>query len=315
MMARLLPAPLVGVLTFVLKFFVLIFWFTLMLPGVLLHLIPSRALRDRTSRYCVWIARRWVGSNALLYRGVHPMHWRIQIDGTLDAARNYLVIANHQSWADILILFVALHGRMPFLRFFLKDQLKYIPIIGQVCWAMEFPFMKRHSKVTLAKNPALRNQDLETTRRKCEVYRRQPVALVNFLEGTRFTDAKRQATASPFIHLLKPKSAGLAFTLNAMGEQFAGLVDVTLVYAPTRGGRSRLWSWLCGEQGTAELHMAVRPIPGHLLRGDYERDAAFRADFHRWVAQLWAEKDARIQNMKNPDAVTAPGSDAAPQLD
>ena len=35
MMARLLPAPLVGVLTFVLKFFVLIFWFTLMLPGVL----------------------------------------------------------------------------------------------------------------------------------------------------------------------------------------------------------------------------------------------------------------------------------------
>lgn len=293
-----LPAPMIGVMTFILKFFVLIFWFTLMLPGVVLHLVPSRALRDRTSRYCVWIARRWVGSNAALYHLVHPMRWDIQVDGTLGPARNYLVIANHQSWADILILFVALHGRMPFLRFFLKDQLKYVPIIGLVCWAMEFPFMKRHSKEALAKNPGLRNQDLETTRRKCEVYKRQPVALVNFLEGTRFTEAKRAASGSPFEHLLKPKSAGLAFTLNAMGEQFAGLVDVTLVYAPVREGRSRLWSWLCGEQGDAHLHIAVRAIPPELMRGDYEHDADYRARFHQWVATLWAEKDARITRMK-----------------
>lgn len=292
-----LLGPVMGVLTFILKFFVLIFWFTLMLPGVVLHLMPSRALRDRTSRYCVWIARRWVGSNAVLYRWVHPMRWRITIEGTLDPARNYLVIANHQSWADILILFVALHGRMPFLRFFLKDALKYLPIIGLVCWAMEFPFMKRHSKEALAKNPTLRNQDLETTRRKCAVYTRQPVALVNFLEGTRFTDAKRDAQTSPYTHLLKPRSAGLAFTLNAMGEQFAGIVDVTLVYGPTPAGRSKLWSWLCGEQGDAQLHLKVHPLLTELIRGDYEHDTVFRADFHRWVADLWAEKDARISAM------------------
>lgn len=292
------PAPAIGVLTFALKFFVLMFWFTLILPGVVLHLIPSRAVRDRTSRYCVWIAHRWVGSNAMLYRGVHPMHWDIQIDGALDPTRNYLVIANHQSWADILILFVALHGRMPFLRFFLKDQLKYVPIIGQVCWAMEFPFMKRYSKEALAKNPGLRNQDLETTRQKCEVYKRQPVALVNFLEGTRYTTTKHATQASPYTHLLKPKSAGLAFTLNAMGEQFAGIADLTLVYAPLRAGRSKLWSWLCGEQGDAQLHIQVRPVPPELMRGDYERNTAFRADFHRWVAALWADKDARISAMK-----------------
>ncbi|WP_235199983.1 acyltransferase [Polycyclovorans algicola] len=303
-----LTAPMIGVLTFALKFVVLIFWFTLMLPGVVLHLLPSRALRDRTSRYCVFIARRWVGTNRRLYRLVHPMDWEVTVEGALDPTRNYLVVSNHQSWADILILFAALHGRMPFLRFFLKDQLKYIPIIGQVCWAMEFPFMKRHSKEALAKNPALRSEDLETTRRKCEVYKRQPVALVNFLEGTRFTPAKHLAQASPYAHLLKPKSAGLAFTLNAMGEQFAGLVDVTLVYAPTREGRSRLWSWLCGEQGHACLHIAVRAIPSELMRGNYEHDVDYRARFHQWVAKLWAEKDARISGLKNPDAETAPGS-------
>ena len=315
MLASVLPGPVIAVLTVAIKTVALLFWFVLMLPGVLLHLLPGRALRDLTSRYCVWIARRWVATNKVIYHLVHPMRWRITVEGVLDPRRNYLLICNHQSWADILVLFVAFHGRAPFLRFFLKDQLKYIPIIGQVCWAMEFPFMKRYSREQIAANPALRNQDLETTRAKCEVYKRQPVTVVNFLEGTRFTPDKQARQQSPFRHLLKPKSAGAAFTLRAMGEQFAGLVDVTLVYAPTRGGRSRLWSWLCGEQGTAKLHMAVRPIPGHLLRGDYERDAAFRADFHRWVAQLWAEKDTRIQNMKNPDAVTAPGSDAAPQLD
>jgi 1-acyl-sn-glycerol-3-phosphate acyltransferase len=317
MLSRLLPPPVIGVLTFFLKFWVLIFWFTLMLPGVVLHLIPSRALRDRTSRYCVWIARRWVGSNRLLYGLVHPMQWDLQIEGELDPSRNYLVVSNHQSWADILILFVALHGHMPFLRFFLKDPLKYIPIIGQVCWAMEFPFMKRHSKEALAKNPGLRNEDLETTRRKCEVYKRQPVALVNFLEGTRFTEAKRAAKGSPFIHLLKPKSAGLAFTLNAMGEQFAGLVDITVVYAsPRKPGRSLLWSWLCGEQGNARIHMAVRPVPAELMHGDYERDAAFRSAFHRWVGALWADKDARIAATKNPDTVTVPGvGTSSPQSD
>lgn len=298
MLAAVLPPPLIGVLTFVLKFFVLMFWATLILPGVVLHLLPYRGLRDRTSRYCVWIARRWVGSNRLLYGLVHPMRWDLQIDGRLDPSRNYLVIANHQSWADILIMFVALHGRVPFLRFFLKDPLKYVPIIGQVCWAMEFPFMKRHSKEALARNPALRNEDLETTRQKCEVYKRQPVALVNFLEGTRFTEAKRAAKGSPFTHLLKPKSAGLAFTLNAMGEQFAGLVDITLVYAPTAKGRSLLWSWLCGEQGQAQIHIQVRPLPAELMRGDYEHDSAFRSDFHRWVADLWTSKDLQIARMR-----------------
>lgn len=295
MLSRWLPPPVIGVLTFALKFGVLMFWFAVMLPGVLLHAVPSRALRDRTSRYCVFIARRWVATNTRLYRLLHPMDWPITVEGPpLDPRRNYLVLSNHQSWADILILFVVFHGRTPFLRFFLKDPLKYIPIIGQVCWAMEFPFMKRHSKEALAKNPALRNQDLETTRQKCEVYRRQPVAVVNFLEGTRYTPEKQARQASPYRHLLKPKSAGVAFTLKAMGEQFAGIVDVTLVYPPARDGKSLLWRWLCGELGATRLHLINEPVPRWVCEGDYESDPDFRARFQAWIAERWAAKDARI---------------------
>lgn len=298
MLASFLPGPVVGALTVVIKFVALMFWFTLMLPGVLLHLLPGVTLRDLTSRYCVWIARRWVATNKVIYHLLHPMRWRITVDGSLDPRRNYLLISNHQSWADILVLFVAFHGRVPFLRFFLKDQLKYIPVIGQVCWAMEFPFMKRFSREQIAANPALRNQDLETTRAKCEVYKRQPVTVVNFLEGTRFTPAKQARQQSPFRHLLKPKSAGAAFTLRAMGEQFAGILDVTLVYAPPQRAKTLLGSWLMGEQGDLQLHVRVEPVSPALLEGDYDTDADFRAGFQQWVSSHWCAKDARIGDMR-----------------
>lgn len=302
MLASILPGPVVAVLTVAIKFVALIFWFVLMLPGVLLHILPGRALRDITSRYCVWIARRWVATNRVIYHLVHPMRWRITVEGTLDPRRNYLLISNHQSWADILVLFVAFHGRVPFLRFFLKDQLKYIPIIGQVCWAMEFPFMKRYSREQIAANPALRNQDLETTRAKCEVYKRQPVTVVNFLEGTRFTPEKHERQQSPFRYLLKPKSAGAAFTLRAMGEQFAGIVDVTLVYAPTLRAKTLLGSWLMGEQGDLQIHVRVEPVSRALLEGDYEDDADFRAGFQQWVSSHWSNKDERIGRLRGDSA-------------
>jgi 1-acyl-sn-glycerol-3-phosphate acyltransferase len=135
-------------------------------------------------------------------------------------------------------------------------------------------------------------KDLEATRRACEIYKTDPVTVVNFLEGTRFTPAKRDSKGSPFPRLLRPKSAGLSYTLNAMGEQFAGLIDVTIRYQPTP--HSLVWSWLCGEQSHVAIHYQLRELPAHLLHGDYRNDEAFRQDFQAWVNALWAEKSARL---------------------
>jgi 1-acyl-sn-glycerol-3-phosphate acyltransferase len=165
-------------------------------------------------------------------------------------------------------------------------------LVGIICWALDMPFMKRHSRAAVAANPALKNQDLETTRKFCEKYKQQPITVVNFVEGTRCTEAKRIARQSPYRHLLRPKSAGLSFMLNAMGEQFAGMIDVTLVYQPSR--RSKLWSFLCGEQSAVSLDAKVLPLPAELLHGDYADDAEFRQHFQDWVNQLWADKDAKL---------------------
>ena len=308
MLSILLPGPLVGAITFLVLLASTLVTFAFLLPAILLKLIPYHPLQRGCSRYCVGVAARWAGANQLMFRVIHPAQWDIDLRGALDPKRSYLVVCNHQSWADILILFDAFHGRVPLLRFFLKDQLRYVPVIGMACWAMDFPFMKRHGKAAIAANPQLRNEDLEATRRACEVYRNEPVAVVNFLEGTRFTEAKRIEKRSPYRHLLPPKAAGLSFALNAMGDHFAGIIDVTLAYRPmTR--KWLWWSWLCGEQDLLSLHMDVRPIPADLISGNYEADAEFRARFQAWTNDLWSKKDARLDRL-NDQTVAPPARPA-----
>ena len=271
--------------------------FVLLLPGIILKLVPYRPLQRACSRYCVWIATNWVSANKLLYRLLHAVQWEIDLRTPLDPQRNYLLISNHQSWADILLLFDILHTRVPFPRFFLKYELIYVPVIGLGCWAMDFPFMRRYTKAQLDARPELKGQDVEATRRACEIYKHEPVTVINFLEGTRFTEEKRIARKSPYRHLLRPKAGGMSFTLNAMGEQFAGIIDVTIAYRPT--DKPLLWSFNSGEQDRLTVHVDVLPIPADLMHGDYEHDAEFRARFQAWVNTLWERKDARLERQLN----------------
>ncbi|WP_293374377.1 acyltransferase [Nevskia sp.] len=296
-MKRWLPAPVIGCLTFVTMFIVLMIWAgMLILPaGIVKLLLPFPPLTRQLDRWIAWCANHgWVGWNQRVFQVLHGRRENCSINGALDPARSWMIVSNHQSWSDILILFDVMYGRTPFPRFFLKRELIWIPLVGFVCWALDMPFMKRNSAAAIAKNPGLRNSDLETTRQFCEKFKRRPIAVVNFLEGTRYTPEKAAAKGSPYRHLLRPKSGGFSFTLNAMGEQFAGLVDVTIVYRPTGNTRSKLWSWLCGEQNGAFVQVDVKPLPAELLGGDYQDDAAFRERFQDWVNGLWADKDALI---------------------
>ena len=300
-MKRWLPPQAIGVLTFATMFVVLMIWAgMLILPaGIVKLLLPFPPLTRLLDRWIAWCANHgWVGWNQRVFRVLHGRRENCSINGQLDPARSWMIVANHQSWADILILFDVMYGRTPFPRFFMKRELIWIPLVGFVCWALDMPFMKRNSAEAIAKNPGLRNSDLETTRQFCDKFKRRPIAVVNFLEGTRYTPAKAAAKGSPYQHLLRPKSGGFSFTLNAMGEQFAGLVDVTLVYQPTGNGRSKLWSWLCGEQNGAFVQVDVKPLPVELLGGDYQDDAAFRERFQDWVNGLWADKDALIARQR-----------------
>ena len=297
MIQVLLPAWAVGVITWMVMLPILVFWGgSVCVLGLIRAVIPLRPVQDLLAGLGAAAASQWVASNQLVYRVLLAPAWQTEIREKLDPKKSYLVICNHQAWADILILFDLMHGRIPFLRFFLKHELIWVPIIGVGCWALDMPFMKRHSREAIKANPALRGEDLATTRRFCEKFKARPIAVVNFPEGTRFSEEKRVSKGSPYRHLLRPKAAGLSFVLNAMGDQFGGIIDVTIAYQPTE--KALTWSWMCGEQNQMKVHIDTLPIPPEMIAGDYEGDEAFRARFQDWVNGLWSRKDARLERMQ-----------------
>ena len=46
----------------------------------------------------------------------------------------YLIIANHYSWLDILIIYMVMTPKAPSFVFVMKRSLMKIPMIGIICW-------------------------------------------------------------------------------------------------------------------------------------------------------------------------------------
>ena len=259
-------------------------------PVAVLKLLLPPA-RPMLSSWLVRIAESWIAVNSALMEGL--ARTRVEVDG-LEGLRHegwYLVLANHQSWVDIPVLQKVFNRRIPFLKFFLKRELIWVPVLGLAWWALDFPFMRRLTKSQLARNPALRGKDMEITRRACERFRVLPVSVMNFVEGTRFTEAKHSAQGGAYRHLLKPKAGGVSFVLGAMGDMLQSVVDVTIAYP---GGRPTVWQLLSGRVRQVRVKVRQRPIPTDLV-GDYASDPELRKRTQAWMNGLWADKDADLE--------------------
>jgi 1-acyl-sn-glycerol-3-phosphate acyltransferase len=295
-----MPSVLRGATAFSLLVINTLFWCALLFALALVKLLlPFKAVRRRVDPVLNAVATAWIACNSGWMRLTQRTHWDAQ---GLDALRPdgwYLVNCNHQSWVDIFVLQHLLNRRIPMLKFFLKQQLIWVPVIGLAWWALDFPFMRRHGKESLRKNPERRLQDLETARRACEKFALVPTSVMNFAEGTRFTADKHRRQASPYAHLLTPKAGALALALNVMGSRFASLLDVTIVYP---AGAPSFWDFLCGRVPRIVVRMRQLPIPADFCAGDYTGDPDFRMRFQEWLGALWSEKDREIAMLTRPAA-------------
>ncbi|HNJ45508.1 MAG TPA: acetyltransferase, partial [Ottowia sp.] len=187
--------------------------FALLAPLILLKLLtrplPPIAPLDAA---VVAIADTWNRLNAAGMQWASGTHWQLSLPEGLSRQAWYLVICNHQSWVDILVLQRSLQGRAPFLKFFIKRELIWVPLVGLVWWALDFPFLRRRGGASGA-------QDLATARAACARFRALPTSVMSFVEGTRFTPAKQQAQQSPFRHLLRPKAGGVMSALEVLGDR------------------------------------------------------------------------------------------------
>jgi 1-acyl-sn-glycerol-3-phosphate acyltransferase len=276
----LLSAGLLGLSTVLLSL-------TLLVPALLKRVVPVPGVQGPCDRCLMALAGAWVSVNNQWIAACNPgTRWQLEgLDG-LNAQGWYVLTCNHLSAVDILVLQRALHGRIPFLKFFLKRELIWVPVIGMAWWALDFPFMRR------GKTREDQRRDLEAARASCEAFRRVPTSVMNFVEGTRVTPEKRASEGSPYRHLLKPKVGGLSVALSTMGEQFEALLDLTLVYP---GGTPSFWDLLCGRMPAVVLRVQRREIPENLLGMDEKGERARLVRQARWLEQLWVEKDAWIE--------------------
>lgn len=275
----------------------------LLLIALLKVVLPLPRLRAACNPLLTGLAASWIGFNNWLWDTFTRTRLSLRGDADLQLDGHYLVLANHQSWVDILILQKVFNRRIPLLRFFLKRQLFWVPLLGLAWWALDFPFMGRYTPRQVAKNPALAGRDIEATRRACDKFRAIPVAIMNFVEGTRFTDDKHAKQGSPYRHLLKPKSGGVAFVLDAMGEGLHAILDVSIAYP---AGRPSLVDLLADRVPEVRVQVKQRPIPVELAGGDYQNDREFRVRFQQWMNGLWREKDEDLAALLGATAA-APG--------
>ena len=289
-----LPQVVRGVLSLILYTVNTVFWcIPLFTVAILKFFIPVAAFRRLCNRILIHISFAWIRCNNLNQDLFHKLD--IVVEGIEDLKPDdwYLVISNHQTWVDILVLQRIFYRRIPFLKFFLKKELIWVPVLGLAWWALDFPFMKRYSGEFLKKNPHLKGKDIEITKKACEKFSELPVSVMNFLEGTRFTGQKHKSQQSPYNHLLRPKAGGIAFVLAAMGKHLNSIVNVTIAYPP---GPNSFWDFLCGRVTRVRVHVEVLPISEQLI-GDYFEDEIFRDGFQEWVNELWADKDRRMAEM------------------
>lgn len=268
----------------------------LLLVALVKAILPLRPVRRACDGLLMAIAASWIAINSALIRWFTHTRLVIDIDARLRPDGHYLVLANHQTWVDIPVLQAALNRRVPLLRFFLKSQLFWVPLLGLAWWALDFPFMKRYSREQLQQRPELAGRDIAATRRACAKFMHIPVAVMNFVEGTRFTPAKHRQQGSPFTHLLKPKAGGIAFVLDAMGRALHSILDVTIVYPD---GRPSMLDLFANRVREVRVNIRERAIPAELLGGDYQNDPLFRERVQGWLNELWLEKDRTIAALRS----------------
>lgn len=264
-------------------------------------LIPIPRWQTLMTRAADAIAVRWMDINGALIRLTQPVKWEIHGLENIDKNARYLLVANHQSWLDIVVLQFVFNRKIAVLKFFIKDSLKWMPVLGFAWWAMGCPFMKRYSKAYLAKHPHKKGEDFRATQKAVKIFSKCPGTITSFVEGTRFTPLKQETQKAPYQHLLKPRAGGVSFVIRAMEEHLDAIIDASIAYP---AAHYSLWDFLCHRVKSVKVHVRVLPIPEAFSTMTPVDEQDFQETFRAWLNGLWEEKDRLVASMKNEGATS-----------
>ena len=284
----------IGILTFFAILIILSLWLVPLTIINIPRIMPNKNLKIYLGSISNKMGSATVANITLALRILHKLEWDFQIPQDVNTETWYVAMSNHQSWADIFILLAAGHKKIPLIKFFMKKELQWIPIIYLVHKTIDMPFLNRHSRAQILANPELKRVDYENAKKAAKRFSRNPSSAFSFAEGTRFTAKKHSEQESPYYNLLKPKVGALAIALSGM-PQVNTLIDFTIVYATQR--RST-WNFLCGDLSKAKVVAKTYALPKNLKNRSFEEEDDYRKSFQTFVDAIWLEKQQTIKDLK-----------------
>ena len=258
------------------------------------RVIPSKRIKKLLGHLSNKTGSNIVNLITMSLKLLHNLKWEFDIPDDVDTNSWYIAISNHQSWADIFILLAAGHNKIPLLKFFMKKELKWIPIIYLVHKTVDMPFLNRHTQAQVKSNPELKKLDYENAKKAAKRFSRNPSTAFSFAEGTRFTKTKHNKQESPYKNLLKPKIGALAIALSGM-PQVNSLVDFTVVY---KSNKKSAWNFLCGEMSQAKVKAKIYDIPEDLKSEAFEQEQEYRKKFKLFIERVWKEKNSVFSELQ-----------------
>jgi 1-acyl-sn-glycerol-3-phosphate acyltransferase len=248
--------------------------------------LGSLAVRPFSRRafqsFARWGADTWWGWCVTLAQRLHGTHLIVTGD-PVPPEESAVVVVNHQQMADIvfLMMYARSKGRLGEMRWFVKDQLKWVPGVGWGLYLLGTFFVKRD----WSEDQARIEQTFASFRRD-----RIPLWLLLFVEGTRLRPAKlersrayaRERGLEPLAHLLFPRAKGFVGSILGLRDRLDAVYDVTIGY---EDGVPTLWQLMQGFVTRAHLHVRRFPIVD-LPAGEDE--------LSRWLIERFYEKDALL---------------------
>jgi len=271
---------LTSVVSFVFVVTNLVIWLPLLFLAALTRIIlPVSIVSKITDKVVGAVYRLAVNIDAWWILNVLGIELEIEdnleVLGGLFPADRPVVICNHQSWFDIFLLQTLISGRGPMLNFLIKVELLWVPVLGWVCLALNFPRLSRKGDA-ISRSKDFRNVESASLR-----LGNRPGGLLIFPEGTRFSQQKRAAGDSPYQHLLRPKSGGFTVIQRSMPE------DTNVLDFGIRYNRSDMNCWRCMSGAVDEIYLKVESFQTRDIQ-----------DATEWLNKRWSVKDAWLASQK-----------------
>ena len=228
----------------------------------------------------------WVYFNETLCQMFRWIRIESNLPKTLANRKDWwVIVSNHQSWADIVILQSVFRKLAPPIKFFTKRELIWVPFLGFALWLLRFPYVRRDSREKGQSRQQLKQKNRQELLRAATQFHERPISLLLFLEGTRFTPSKHVGQHSTYKNLLRPKLGGLAFSLDALATDVDRIVNVTIDY---HGKVPGFWQFLCGRCSQVAVHVETIPITD-----------SFTRNLKSEVLKIWEEKDRELTTLRS----------------